>query len=231
MKNLRNIHSISFDALKSKMTLSEVTMKYPLPWRPLRSLGMIRFNGNSYTGERFHRILIMKTTMIRGAVSTVFICPKPEYGMPIFESETMFFGKKTVFFMDVMQTRSSDDSKTSPLYEKLIGIKNKYADELSNKVNPEGRIAEVFSPALCYANISPDSETKIADLHGEYLDAYIEAVLNAGKLERDEVLKAEKDLNHFVNFTTDNDPAMKILYKLYGEEEGRKRSFDLFYGK
>ncbi|RMF94462.1 MAG: hypothetical protein D6734_07735 [Candidatus Schekmanbacteria bacterium] len=231
MKDLREVHSISFNDIKNKISLSEVSMKYPLPWRPIRALGMIRFTGRSYTSERFHRILIMKTKMFRGEVCTVFICPKPEYRMPIFESETMFFGRKTIFFMDVMQTWSYDLEKFSG-YDNLLKIRSKYSNELADVIKPKGKIAEIFSPSLCYANIRRESELKILDLHKEYLDVYIESVSSAEKL-RDEtlILKAEKDFENFIKFTTDNDPAMKILYKLYGEKEGRKRSYDLFYGK
>ena len=53
MESLKEIHNIALPELKKKFTLDPVSLKYPFPERPLRTLGLVRINGDVFSSEKF----------------------------------------------------------------------------------------------------------------------------------------------------------------------------------
>ena len=60
MGALANIHSEIVDGLKKHFNLDQVQLKYPLPVRPIRMLGLIGMDGEVYSTDKLLRISCLR---------------------------------------------------------------------------------------------------------------------------------------------------------------------------
>ena len=194
MKRLDDIHLIVNEKLQKQFTLTPVHLKHPLPERSLRSLGLVKIDGKVFSSDKFLRVLIMNINVaFLREVRTVFLGPKVELNLPIFSSETILMGKKRIFFLDVQRRGGYDRHDDTPLYSRLVSIKEKYPDLLTKPQKMGREIDKTFSQAACYVEISRDQDEQALNLFHEYLDVFLELVQQTQSLTGDLLEQAHRD--------------------------------------
>ncbi len=231
MDSLTDIGTITHDILKEHFSLQPARLKRPFPLRPIRMLGMLRFDGHAYCSDLFLRALIMKSSFLGRGGCSIFLCPRPEYHLPIFTTEAFFLGKKIVFLVDVQQAFVGGSHDNAVFFEGLRAIRSRYPELLVNPRIPKGKIAELFSPASCYVTLVNEQADRGLDMYREYLDAYSSLVSPAQPVAEDRRETARKDFETYVDVMINHDPAMKNAYLCFGKEGGRRWALNLFYDR
>ncbi len=231
MAQLEDIHLITYEKLKTRFSLQESPLQHPFPQRPLRMLGIVKIDGRALHSVKFLRVLIMKTTFMSRGVRSIFLCPQAELHQPVFSCESIFFGKKRVFLVDVQQAFPYSSHNNEELFDKLMSIRETYSDLLHDTIRPEGKIMETFSKASCYVKLNADQDSRALALYHEYLDFYLDVIEKAHPVPDERLPQARQDLDTFVDIMINHDPAMKIFAKLFGKKGSRKRALELFYNR
>jgi len=230
MKRLDDIHLIVFEKLQKQFSLNPVSLTHPLPERSLRALGLVKIDGKVLCSDKFLRVLIMNITVAYlREVRTIFLGPKTELDLPIFSSETILMGKNRMFFLDVQRRGGYGRHDDTELYDRLVAIKEKYADLLSQPMKMGREIDKTFSRAACYVKISQEQDEQALELFHEYLDVYLSLVQHARPLTGDVMEQVLRDYETYTNTVIDHDPAAKIYRILFGKKGGVERVKELFF--
>jgi len=232
MACLDNIHNITLEKLQKRFSLTAVNLKYPMPERPSRTLGLVKIDGKVKSSDEFLRVLIMNITLafVRG-VRTIFLGPQVELDLPIFSSETILRGKNRLFFLDIQRRGGYGRHDDTELYDRLITIKDKYPELFAETVIEKGEIRKTFSKAVCYVKITKDQDEQALNLFHEYLDVFLEMVQRAKPLTGNTLEQASRDYDTYTSNVIDNDPAAKIYKILFGEKGGIERVLELFFAR
>ena len=227
---LENINDIAYEKVKNSFSLQPVRLKYPLPERPARSLGLIKIDGEAYSSKEFLRALVLTVNVayLRG-VRTIFFGPRIELGLPVFSAEIILAGKKRMFFLDVQRRGGYDHYDDAELYNRLVSIKNSYPDLFKKPLHHTGEIVKIFSPAYCYMETTRDQDEQTINLFHDYLDVFLEKVKQAHALTGEELEQARKEYDAYSNSVLDHDPAAKIYRILFGKKGGGERVLELFF--
>jgi len=230
MARLKDIHSVTLEKLQKQFSLNAVELKYPMPERPLRTLGVVKIDGRVFISDEFLRVLIMNITLafVRG-VRTIFLGPRVELDLPVFSSETILMGKKRLFFLDIQRRGGYGHHEDTELYNRLIAIKEKYHALFTETVTQKSEIQKTFSKAVCYVKITEDQDEQALNLFHEYLDVFLEIVQQAQPLTGDPLELARRDYNAYTNTVIDHDPAAKVYKMLFGKKGGMERILELFF--
>ena len=171
MGSLREIYTIALAELKKRFTLNPVTLKYPFPERPLRTLGLAKTDGDVFSSEKFSRVVFMRINLpIYLAVRSVFLRPRMELALPVFDCEILIMGKKRIFMIDIQGKGESTGHDDSALFDRLIKIRERYPDLLKKKTAfGGGEIQSVLSKAACEIKITEDLDDQALSLFREYL--------------------------------------------------------------
>ncbi|MDX1777609.1 MAG: hypothetical protein R3339_01905, partial [Thermodesulfobacteriota bacterium] len=165
MASLRDIHPIAQTELKSKFPLTPVSLKYPFPERPLKTLGLVKVDGEVFSSEKFSRAVFFRLNLpIYMGVRSIFLRPRMEYDLPVFSCETVITGKKRMFILDIHRTGESRGHDDSALFDRLIKIRDGYPDLLKEKTTTGGEIETVFSKAICQVKITADLDDQAINL-------------------------------------------------------------------
>ena len=230
MNRLEDIHLITREKLRKRFQLNPVDLKYPMPERPVRALGMVNINGEVFSSDEFLRVLIMNISiaLVRG-VRTVFLGPRIELDLPIFSSETILMGKDRIFFLDVQRRGGYDRHDDTELYDRLNAIKDKYGSLLAHPKTQSGEIQRTFSKASCYVNTKQHQDQEALNLFDEYLEVYLDLLIKTQPLQGDAMQQARSDYDIYTNTVIDHDPAAKIYKLLFGKKGGVARVRELFF--
>ena len=230
MAQLDDIHTITLEKLQKRFSLTAADLKYPMPERPLRTLGLVKIDGKVFHSNEFLRILIMNINLafVRG-VRTIFLGPRTELDLPVFSSESILMGKKRMFFLDVQRRGGYDCHDDSKLYNRLIAIKGNYPELFTEPLSMGREIEKTFSKAVCYVKISKNQDEQAIQLFHEYLDAFLDVVKQAKPLTGDVLEQARRDYNLYTNTVIDHDPAAKVYKILFGKKGGVERVKELFF--
>ena len=230
MARLDDIHLITLDKLQKQFSLTPVELKYPMPERPLRTLGLVKIDGKVFSSDKFLRMLIMNITLafVRG-VRTIFLGPQTELDLPVFSTEVILSGNKRTFFLDVQRRGGYDRHDDTKLYNRLIAIKDNYPKLFAETVTQRGEIQKTFSKAVCYVKITKDQDEQALNLFHEYLDVFLEMVQQAKPLTGDFLEQARRDYDEYTSSVIDHDPAAKVYKILFGKKGGVERVKELFF--
>jgi hypothetical protein len=232
MESLRNIHPIAITELKKRFALTPVSLKYPFPERPLRTLGLVKADGEVFSSEKFSRLVFFRLHFpCYLAVRSIFLRPRMELDLPIFSAETVIMGKKRMFILDIHRTGELNGHDDTVLFDRLIKIRDSYPELLKEKKAPEGEIQSVFSKAACQVKITEDQDPQALRLFGEYLEIFSEMVEKATPLSGEALDKVRQAFEGYLKTVVDHDPGVRGYKMLFGKEGGVTRALDIFFDR
>ena len=230
MESLKEIHSVAFTELKKRFSLNQVSLKHPFPERPVRTLGLVKADGDVFCSERFSRIVFFRLKLpVYMSVCSTFLRPRIEYDLPVFTCETVFTGNKRLFILDIHRAGEGGQHNDTELFEKLIKIKNRYPSLLDFTIKQKGEIQNIFSRAACQVKISESCDTHALDLFRSYLNVFAEMVENAAPLKGEALENAKQKFEGYLKTVIDHDPGVKGYKMLFGEKEGVTRAMNIFF--
>jgi hypothetical protein len=232
MASLRDIHPIAQEELKSKFPLTPVSLKYPFPERPLRTLGLVKVDGEVFSSEKFSRAVFFRLNLpIYMGVRSIFLRPRMEYDLPVFSCETVITGKKRMFILDIHRTGESKGHDDSALFERLIKIRDGYPDLLKEKTTTGGEIETVFSKAICQVKITAELDDQAISLFRDYLGVFTDLAEKATPLSGAKLKQAREAFEGYLETVVDHDPGFKGYKMLFGKEGGVDRALNIFFGR
>ena len=231
MGNLRDIQKVAIEAIKQKFSLEPVSLKYPFPERPARTLGLFKVEGEVFSSEKFSRLVFFRLKAPAYlSVYSIFLRPRMEYDLPVFSTEAVFTGSKRMVLIDIHRTGDADSYDDSALFDTLLNIKKKYPGLIEKSVQQEGEIQNVFSKAACQVKITEDLENDALSLFHEYLDVFLKLVEKAEPLSGDALDKTKEAFETYLKTVVDHDPGFKGYKMLFGKP-GVTRALDIFFGR
>ncbi len=233
MKTLLDIHELAAAELTNHFSLSPVALKHPFPERPVRTLGLIKMDGEVYTSEKLLRVVCLRITLpVFFKVFSTFIRPKLEYDLPVLSCEVVCMGGKRMFILDVHYAGSRDASQQDELFfDNLYAIKQTFPDLLEHQTKKmTGNLQGVFSKAMCQVNITRDLDERALQMFRQYLDAYAQLVGATEPLTGDTLDGVRKQFEAYLETIIEHDPGVKGNKIFFGEKGGVERALDIFYG-
>jgi predicted RNase H-like HicB family nuclease len=232
MESLKEIHTIALPELKKKFVLGSVLLKYPFPERPLRTMGLVKADGNVFSSKEFSRVLFLKIDFpVYLAVRSVFLRPRIELDLPAFDCEIVIMGKKRIFLVDINKTQINSVYDNSALFDKLVKIKERYPALLEKTKKPRPAMESVLSRAACLVNITKDDEEQAVSIFREYLAVFSEMVQKATPLSKDALDQAKQAFEGYLETLIDHDPEIQAYKMLFGKEGGESRALNLFFDR
>jgi len=234
MPSLREIHSVLASELKKALTLEPVTLKYQFPVRPIRTLGLIKMDGEVFSSEKLLRIVCLRIKLpVYISVCSTFIRPKPEYDLPVLSCETIMTGSKRLFLVDAHRTgEESAKDEHDPFFDRLIKIRDSYPELMKyQKQSSSGEgIQSLHSRAVCKVRITQDMDDMALGVFKEYLNAYADLVNKTPQLSGDALDKVKQAFESYLKTVIDHDPGIKANKIFFGKKEGVARALEMYYG-
>jgi len=230
-QTLRDIHLRFLNRVQARCQLAPVALKHPLPERPLRSLGLIKIDGQAFSSHAFMRVLVLTTNFLVSSrcSRSLFLGPHLNLHLPIFSSETIIMGGKTAFLVDIHSTVHRQRFAALRVEERLFAIREKYPELFAEPIQLPGKIADIMSRAHCYIRIPPELDGRALELFDEYLDFFLEIAERAAPVAGDQLRQAQDDYQNYKQTVLDHDPAVKIYSMLFGKSAAVARVKDLFF--
>ena len=230
MKSLREIHPIALAEIMKRFSLNTFPLKYPFPERPIRTLGLVKFDGEVFSAEKFSRVVLMRAKLpFYFAASSTFLRPRMELGLPFFDAEVVIMGKKRIFMVDIQGTGKSPGYDDSALSERLIKIRERYPALLEKTIKIKGKIQSVFSQAACQVKITEEQDEQALSIFREYFEVFLEMVEKAPPLSGDALDRARQAFEEYSKTVVDHDPGVKVFKMFFGKEGGMTRAMDIFF--
>ena len=232
MESLSEIHPIAMSLLKKRFSLSSVSLKYPLPERPIRTLGLVKIDGEVFSSEKFSRVVLMRVKLpFYMDASSTFLLPRMELGLPVFDAEVLIMGKKRIFMVDIQGRGESTRHEDSAIFDRFIKIRERYPSLLEKKVKQLGKIQSVFSEAACQVKITKDRDVQALSLFREYFESFLEMVDKTTPLSGDALDQARQSSEGYLKTVLYHDPGVKAYKMIFGKEDGVKRALDIFFNR
>ena len=232
MASLRDIHPIAQAELTKKFTLNPVSLKYPFPERPPRTLGLVKVDGDIFSSDKLSRAVFFRLNLpVYMAVRSIFLRPRMEFDLPVFSCETVITGKKRMFILDIHRTGKNTEHDDSALFDKLIKIRDGYPDLLKEKTTTGGEIQSVFSKAICQVKITAELDDQALSLFRDYLGVFTELVEKATPLSGSALEKARQAFEIYLETVVEHDPGFKGYKMLFGKEGGVDRALNIFFDR
>lgn len=232
MASLRSIHQVAIEEIRKKVSLTQVNLKYPFPERSMRTLGIVKVDGDVYSSEKFSRVVCMRINLpVYLSVRSTFIRPRMELDLPVFSCETVLMGKKRFFMVDIHRTGETEQHDDSALFDRLLKIKERYPALLQKEASTKGEIQSVFSKAVCQVRITEELDSDALGIFREYLNVFLELTEKATPLTGDALIKAKEAFEKYLKTVVDHDPGVKGYKFLFGKESGVTRAMDIFFDR
>jgi len=230
MESLKEIHPLAQSILKKRFTLNPVRLKYPFPERPLRTLGLVKADGDIFSSEKFSRLVFFRLDLpFYLAVRSIFLRPRMELDLPILTAEIVITGKKRMFMVDIHRTGEGKGHDDTALFDRLVTIRDRYPDLLKKQTKLSDEIQSVFSKASCQVRITEDKDAQALGLFREYLEVFAEMVEKATPLSGDALDQARQAFEGYLKTVVDHDPGVKGYKVLFGKKGGVTRALDIFF--
>lgn len=149
------------------------------------------------------------------------IFPDLNYDLPFFGADLVTLPGGHLIAIDMQPLFSQDRSYQAKYSEPIMPMFGEYQKDLPWGGDFPKEAQQYFSPAFLWTRPSETEvvKTKVFAAFGDYLNAYIDFVLQAEKItdshRRSAILKAQKS---YANYRAEKDPARGMLTRLYGEE-------------
>ena len=232
MQSLKEIHPLAQSILKKRFPLNPVRLKHPFPERPLRTLGLVKADGEVFSSEKFSRMVFFRLHLpFYLSVRSTFLRPRMEYDLPIFTAEIVITGKKRMFMVDIHRTGESKGHDDSELFDRLIKIRDRYPDLLEKQTKLGDEIQSVMSKAACQVRITEEKDEQALGLFREYLETFAEMVEKSTPLSGDALAQAREAFEGYLKTIVDHDPGVKGYKMLFGKEAGVTRALDIFFDR
>jgi hypothetical protein len=225
MGTLKDIHSVALAEIKKRFSLNPVRLKFPFPERSMRTLGIVRVDGEVYSSEQFSRVVFMKIDF------STFLRPRIELNLPVFSCEVVITGKKRMFMADIHRAGDEGAHDDSALFDRMIQIRNRYPTLLQKSGAVQGEIQSVFSRAACQSRITDAQDEDALSLFGEYLNVFLDLTEKATPLSGEALEQAKAAFEEYLKTVVDHDPGVKGYKFLFGKESGVIRALDIFFGR
>ena len=231
MKSIYDIHAVALAELKKNISLNPVSLKYPLPERPVRALGLVKIDGEIFSSEKFTRIVLLKLTLpFYLTVLAVYLRPKMELDLPVFSTDILIAGKKRMFLMDPHRAGDAKEDDDAELFDKLVEIRERYPGLMKRTEKQKGEIQKIFSRAVCQVKITEEQDEEVLSIFRKYIQVFLETVEKAPVLSGEELEQARQAFERYVKKIIDHDPGAKSYNMLFGKKGGIVRSLDNYYG-
>jgi hypothetical protein len=232
-EELINIHSFFLSRLNSRYQLRQIALKYPLPERPRRTLGIIKMDGAVYESDKLLRVMVLTSSFLVSSrcSRSIFLGPRPEFYLPIFSSETILMGAKRAFLVDIHPTVRSERWESLGVEKRMLEIKGRYQELFSEPLTLTGKINDIMSRAHCYVQVPPERDALALGLFSEYLDVYLDMVDRAAPAAEEDRKKAAADFENYHQTVINHDPAVKLYSILFGKQGALERVDDLFFAR
>jgi hypothetical protein len=232
---LANIQQEIVGVLKKQFNLDQVQLRYPLPARPIRMLGLIGIDGEVYSTDKLLRVSCLRISPpVFMKVFSTYMCARIEYDLPSFLCEVVYMGKNIMVVLDVHRTADvAELERDKPFFDTLMDIRTRYSDLLAFQMEAKGRLAgftDLDSRAACRLKITGAQEERTLKLIKEYLDAFVEYLTQSLALKGDALATARKNFKHYLEKVTDEDPGIKGYKLFFGKKEGVERGLEMFFG-
>jgi hypothetical protein len=232
MGSLRDIHSVALAEIKKRFSLNPVRLKYPFPERAIRTLGLVRVDGEVYSSEQFSRVVLMKIDLpLYLSVRSTFLRPRIEFDLPVFTGEVVITGSRRMVMFDIH--RAGDDGKhdDSALFDRMIQIRDRYPSLQQKSGGVQGEIQSVFSRASLQARITDAQDDDAAGIFREYLNVFLDLTQKTTPLAGEALDQAKNAFEKYLKTVVDHDPGVKGYKMLFGRESGVARALDIFFDR
>ena len=103
MAQLEDILDNAYEKLSSRFSFSDVTLKHPLPERPLRMFGLLKIDGRVLSSNKLSRVLLLSSSIFSRGSRSIFLSPRENMDLPIFSTEVILLGKMRGFLVDIQR--------------------------------------------------------------------------------------------------------------------------------
>jgi hypothetical protein len=230
---LANIHSEISSGLKKHFKLDQVQLKYPLPVRPIRMLGLLGMDGEVFSTDKLLRISCLRISFpVFVKVFSTFMRARIEYDLPALICEVVYIGKNVMVILDVHRTGDvAELEQDKPFFDGLMDIRSRYSDLLAFQQEAKGGLENlVNSRAACRLKIKGEYEERALAMIKEYLDAFSEYVAQSPALEGEALTKAKENFDRYLETVVEHDPGVKGNKIFFGKKEGVARALEMFFG-
>lgn len=232
MANLLDIHDVARVELNKSFSLDPVDLKYPFPERPVRTLGLVKIDGDVYSSQKLSRAVLLRVDFpVYLTVRSMFVRPRMEYDLPVFAAEVMLTGKKRMFIVDIHRTGQNTGHDDSALFDRLIKIRDRYPDLNAKAITQKDKIQVVFSRAACQARITEELDDQALGIFREYLAVFSELVEAAAPLAGEVLEQTKQAFEAYLKTLIDHDPGINGYKKLFGAKGGVERSMNIHFDR
>jgi hypothetical protein len=230
---LKDIHKQFLVKITGHSTLKKIVLKYPLPERPVRALGIIKIEGQVYEAEKFMRVMVLTTDF---AVSSrcsrsIFLNPRVNLFLPVFSSETILMGAKRAFLVDIHPTVRHERWAALDVEQRLLDIRERYRELFAEPLTLPGKINDIMSAAHCYVKVPPELDGMALSLFNEYLDVFLALVDSAAPVAAEQQGMADEDFETYYQTVINHDPAVRLYSLLFGKTGALERVNDMFFAR
>ena len=230
MATLHDVQKQAVTDLHSRLSLTPVMLKHPFPERPLRTLGLIKLDGNVFSSEKFLRIVCLRISLpFYVTVYSTFIRPRIAYDLPVLSCEVICMGSQRVFVLDIHGVGSTPHMDPL-LLERLLSIGSSYPDLLALQKKAGGGIQSIQSQAACRMKIGQDMDAQAMALVHDYLMAYLDLAAKQQPLGAAALQAAQAEFDTYLKTVINHDPGVKGNIMFFGRQGGIERALDIFYG-
>ena len=232
MKPIEDIHDIAREDLGKHFTFEPVALTYPLPERPVRTLGLVKIDGEVFTSEKLSRAVFLQVYFpVFLSVRSMFLRPRPAYDLPVFACEIVLMGGKRLFITDIHRTGAGTGHDDSGMFEKMLAVRDKYPELQKYAAPQKGGIENVFSHAACQVKIPKELDEQAISLFREYLALFAEIVKGAEPLAGERLVQAKKEYDEYLKTIIDHDPGVRGYKMLFGAKGGVERSMNMHFAQ
>jgi len=231
MTDINRLQDNAVVCMQQAMPITPVALKYPFPVRPVRMLGLIKFDGQVYSSKKITRAVFMQIGFpVFMKVFSTFISPKIEYDLPVFTCETILMGKKRVFVLDAHASGAGGENQHTNFFDRLMEIRERYPELTRLHKTSKDGIASLQSKAAVRVTIPRTLDEQAAGIFTEYFCAYLDLVNSAEAVTGLARAKLQASFDTYLETVVDHDPGVKGNIMFFGKKEGVERALDIYYG-
>jgi len=201
--------------------------QYIAPWKALK---MFQFRVDSRQADRLARINNIDATMFLFIkMYTLLLRPSYDYNLPMLSVDIIAMGGKRVYVMEVIDPARIDDANKNACYDTM----RKLSAELINfaPVPTRDWYKDFLADVSIHINAKSEDDDKLLAIFQAYLDAYIEMVKNAHKLDPEKSKKVRDGFELYVStLLGKGGPAVDVFKKLLGPEKQQEYIRTVMFG-
>ncbi len=204
--------------LNEKLDLSPLALpeKYQV-LRPLKALGLIRFEAEKYAAPQLASIACM-TTRIAGFVRMFSLVVRPDYGsyLPVLSAEVIAMGKRRILFFEIINTTPGPDDNMKRHYAKLNAVKQDAPGLM--EVTSVGWYQQMLAECSFKLRSQRQHDDRLLSLYLECVSLYLEMAAQAEPTDASGNRLLKQSAESFVEqLLSRGGPAVNVFRHLLGE--------------